>query len=64
LRGLKHFTSWNQLPALMFAQLSNRERLRDLAVALKTHLCERFDKTKFQNNKERLGINEPSLCDF
>jgi hypothetical protein len=31
---VKHFTSWKQLLALMFGQLSNRERLRDLAVAL------------------------------
>ena len=27
---VKHFTCWNQLLALMFGQLSNRESLRDL----------------------------------
>lgn len=31
---VKHFTCWNQLLALMFGQLSNRENLRDLIVAL------------------------------
>ncbi len=34
---VKHFTSWNQLLALMFGQLSNRESLRDLVVALDAH---------------------------
>lgn len=33
-RYVKHFTCWNQLLALMFGQLSNRESLRDLIVAL------------------------------
>jgi FOG: Transposase and inactivated derivatives len=33
----KHFTCWNQLLALMFGQLSNRESLRDLIVALDAH---------------------------
>ena len=34
---VKHFTCWNQLLALMFGQLSNRESLRDLIVALQAH---------------------------
>lgn len=34
---VKHFTCWNQLLALMFGQLSNRESLRDLIIALETH---------------------------
>lgn len=34
---VKHFTCWNQLLALMFGQLSNRESLRDLIVALQVH---------------------------
>jgi hypothetical protein len=34
---VKHFTCWNQLLALMFGQLSNRESLRDLIVALDAH---------------------------
>lgn len=33
-RYVKHLTCWNQLLALMFGQLSNRESLRDLIVAL------------------------------
>ncbi len=36
-RYVKHFTCWNQLLALMFGQLSNRESLRDLVVALEAH---------------------------
>jgi len=34
---VKHFTCWNQLLSLMFGQLSNRERLRDLIVAFHAH---------------------------
>ena len=42
-RYVKHFTCWNQLLAMMFGQLSNRESLRDLIV---------FEKTKFNDFKE------------
>lgn len=34
---VKHFTCWNQLLALMFGQLCNREILRDLICALDAH---------------------------
>jgi hypothetical protein len=34
---VKLFTCWNQLLALMFGQLSNRESLRDLVMALDAH---------------------------
>ena len=34
---VKHFTCWNQLLSLMFGQLSNRESLRDLILALDAH---------------------------
>jgi transposase len=34
---VKHFTCWNQLLVLMFGQLSNRESLRDLIIALQAH---------------------------
>lgn len=34
---VKHFSCWNQLLALMFGQLSNRESLRGLIVALDAH---------------------------
>ena len=39
---VKHLTCWNQLLALMFGQLSNRESLRDLIVALEAHLSKCF----------------------
>ncbi len=34
---VKYLTCWSQLLALMFGQLSNREGLRDLIVALGVH---------------------------
>lgn len=34
---VKNFTCWNQLLALMSGQLSNRESLRDLIIALEAH---------------------------
>ncbi len=34
---VKHFTCWNQLLCLMFAQISNRASLRDLIVVLDAH---------------------------
>ena len=34
---VKHLTCWNQLLSLMFGQLSNRESLRDLIIALDAH---------------------------
>ena len=34
---VKHFTCWNQMLAMMFGQLSSRESLRDLIVALDAH---------------------------
>ena len=39
---VKHFTCWNQLLALMFGQLSNRESLRDVVVALEAHQSKRY----------------------
>ena len=36
-RYVKHLTCWNQLLALMFGQLGNRESLRDVIVALEAH---------------------------
>ena len=34
---IKFFSCWNQLLTLMFGQLSNRESLRDLIVAINAH---------------------------
>lgn len=39
---VKHLTCWNQLLALMFGQLSNRESQRDLIVALEAHQSKCF----------------------
>lgn len=39
---LKHFTCWNQLLAMMFGQLSNRESLRDLIVAFEAHRAKQY----------------------
>lgn len=36
-RYVKHFTCWNQMLAMMFGQLCNRESLRDLIVAFEAH---------------------------
>ena len=36
-RYVKHLTCWNKFLAMMFGQLSNRESLRDLIVALEAH---------------------------
>ena len=39
---VKHFTCWNQLFAMMFGQLSNRESLRDLIVAFEAHRAKQY----------------------
>ncbi len=39
---VKHFSCWNQLLALIFGQLCNRESLRDLIVALEAHQSKRY----------------------
>lgn len=39
---VKHFTCWNQLLAMMFGQLSNRESLRDLIVAFEAHRSKQY----------------------
>jgi len=36
-RYVKHFTCWNQLLCMLFGQLTNRDSLRDLMVALDAH---------------------------
>ena len=41
-RYVKHFTCWNQLHAMMFGQLSNRESLRDLIVAFEAHRAKQY----------------------
>ena len=39
---VKHLTCWNQLLALMFGQLSNRESLRDLILVMEAHRSKSF----------------------
>ena len=34
---VKHFTCWNQLLCMVFGQITNRESLRDLIIALEAH---------------------------
>ena len=41
-RYVKHFTCWNQMLAMMFWQLSNRESLRDLIVAFEAHRAKQY----------------------
>ena len=41
-RYVKHLTCWNQLLALMFGRLGNRESLRDVIVALEAHRSKCF----------------------
>ena len=41
-RYVKQFTFWNQLLAMIFGQLSNRESLRDLIVAFEAHLAKQY----------------------
>jgi len=36
-KNVKHFTCWNQLLCMLFGQLTNRDSLRDLIVALDAH---------------------------
>lgn len=49
---VKHFSCWNQLLVMMFGQLSNRESLRDVVVALEAH----HSKCKF------LGIGSKPIA--
>lgn len=41
-RYVKHFTCWNQMLAMMFGQLSNRESLRDLIVAFEAYRTKQY----------------------
>lgn len=51
-RYVKHFTCWNQLLAMMFGQLSNRESLRDLIVAFEAHRAKKY----------HLGLGKESIA--
>ena len=51
-RYVKHFTCWNQLLAMMFGQLSNRESLKDLIVAFEAHRAKKY----------HLGLGKESIA--
>lgn len=36
-KHVRHFTCWNQLLCMIFGQLTNRDSLRDLIVAIEAH---------------------------
>ncbi len=73
-RYVKNLTCWNQLLSLMFGQLSNRESLRDLIVALEAHKSKCFHlglgrnpiakttlATANQNRDYRISTTSPLL---
>ena len=51
---LKHFTCRNQLLGMMFGQLSNRESLRDLIVALEAHQAKQYHLGLGEQGGEKL----------
>ncbi len=58
---VKYFTCWNQLLTLMFGQLSNRESLRDLILAIEAH-CQKcyhlgFGKHVTRSNLAKANTN-------
>ena len=59
---VKHFTCWNQLLAMRVGQLTNRESLRDLIVAIDAHSSKfyhlGFGKNVTRNNLSRLMKTE------
>jgi hypothetical protein len=63
-RYVKHFTSWNQMLALMFGQLSNRESLRDLVVVLESHRskCYYLGKGKHVTRSNLAKADESRDC--
>ena len=61
---VKHFTCWNQLLTLMFGQLSNRESLRDLIVALDAHYskCYHLGMGRYVGGKFDASYNKRVLA--
>ncbi len=56
-RYVKHFTCWNQLLAMMFGQLTNRDSLRDLIVALDAHSAKSYH-LGFGKNVSRSNLSK------
>ena len=60
-RYVKHFTCWNQLLVMEFGQLTTRDSLRDLIVAIDAHNKKSyhpgFGKSVTRNNLSKANVN-------
>lgn len=56
-RYVKHFSCWNQLLCMLFGQLTNRDCLRDLIVALDAH-CSKSDHLGFGKSVTRSNLSK------
>ena len=60
-RYIKSFSCWNQLLAMMFGQLCNRDGLRDLVVAIEAHNGKLYhlgmDKSVTRSNLSKANEN-------
>ena len=58
---VKHFTCWNQMLSMIFGQLTNRDSLRDLLVAINAHKEKSyhlgFGKSVTLSNLAKANIN-------
>ncbi|MBQ7575450.1 MAG: DUF4372 domain-containing protein [Bacteroidales bacterium] len=63
---IKHFSCWNQLKVLIFGQLSRRESLRDLIVAVEAHSGKAkflgFGDSVTRSNLAKANQNRDCLC--
>jgi len=61
---VKHFTCWNQLLCMLFGQLTNRDSLRDLIVALEAHSKKSYHlglgKSVTRSNLAKANLNRDS----
>ena len=61
---VKHFSCWNQLLCMLFGQLTNRESLRDLIVAIDAHNGKSyhlgFGKNVTRSNLAKANLNRDS----
>jgi len=61
---VKHFTCWNQLLCMIFGQLTNRDSLRDLVIALNAHWTKSyhlgFGKNVTLSNLAKANLNRSS----
>jgi len=61
---VKHFSCWNQLQCMIFGQLTNRDSLRDLIVAINAHSGKSyhlgFGKSVTRSNLAKANLNRNS----